>query len=746
MKKEELSGDFSVDSILEEALLKKKEASAQDIPPMPSTPAPTKEESVPEEEEDVKIYTPSTPAPRAENKEDTRVIPEIVKPQRAAAAVKVAAESELDGQMSLEAFTLAEEEKTAEEEESVISLEERLRQVRQAKVADFNFQREAEYGGFKLAGDEEENEPSEQPELPEPEEIIEDFSDYSEAEAVRSELSYRRRTGWISLTLMAAFEAILLWMTVSRALTGALPMDAGVYITLNAIFLAAMMLLGYRTVSKGISALLRLRADNDSVPAIASVVVLIQTVTMYFRIPENSAELGPMMAAAAGLGLLGASFGRQLRVLRIADNFQFVSRQQTHYTACRIDDPKTATEVGRSAVPIGVPDVAYFRKTGFLSEYLESSYEEDVSDRVMGVFVPCFTGISLLAALIFGISGHGWGNVPDLLACLLCMSMPVSVIPALQWPLRRASASLLKHGAMLTGWTAVEKFGRMQTLVVDSEILFPSNSVLLHGIKTFSGTRIDEAIMDAAALSIRAGGSLAHVFRRIIENKTDILLPVDTLVYEQDMGLSGWVGGRRVLLGNRRLMINHGIDVPSGDYERRYAVNDRELVYLSVGGELSAMFVISYVADRKIAEQLKVLIRRHITLLVRSRDPYVTDQMICRVYDVDSYYIEILSATAGRTYDQLTEDVQERDPAQLACDGGLEGMAAASAACSRLRLGGIGVTLLQAALGGIGFLIAAVMAFFSGSAVLTALSLLSLGYGAISLLLTWLLPVVWRKT
>ena len=86
--------------------------------------------------------------------------------------------------------------------------------------------------------------------------------------------------------------------------------------------------------------------------------------------------------------------------------------------------------------------------------------------------------------------------------------------------------------------------------------------MLLHGIKTFAGARIDEAILDAAAVSIAAGGPLSSVFRRIIQNRTDILKEVDTLVYEQDMGMSGWVGGRRVLIGNRRLLENHGVDVP----------------------------------------------------------------------------------------------------------------------------------------------------------------------------------------
>lgn len=128
----------------------------------------------------------------------------------------------------------------------------------------------------------------------------------------------------------------------------------------------------------------------------------------------------------------------------------------------------------------------------------------------------------------------------------------------------------------------------------------------------------------------------------MIENKTDMLPPVDTLVYEQDMGLSGWVGGRRVLVGNRRLLENHGVDVPSRDYENRYAKDGRQLVYLSTAGELSAMFVVSYIADEGIAQSLHSMEKAGLTLLVRTCDPNVTESLICGTFDMDSYYVEVM--------------------------------------------------------------------------------------------------------
>ena len=92
-----------------------------------------------------------------------------------------------------------------------------------------------------------------------------------------------------------------------------------------------------------------------------------------------------------------------------------------------------------------------------------------------------------------------------------------------------------------------------------------------HGIKTFGQRRIDEAILDAASVVCSCETTLADIFLQVIEGKQDILKPVDSVVYEDGMGLSAWVDSKRVLIGNRELMLNHGVDIPSKDYEERYA-------------------------------------------------------------------------------------------------------------------------------------------------------------------------------
>jgi Cu+-exporting ATPase len=395
---------------------------------------------------------------------------------------------------------------------------------------------------------------------------------------------------------------------------------------------------------------------------------------------------------------------------------------------------------------MGDPEVAYFSRTGFLSKFLEHSYEEDLSDRIMRVYTPCVVAGALLTAVVYGLlsGGTAWLAAVTIFCSVLCVASPVAAVTAVNLPLLRACRKILRRGGMLANWPAAEEFGDLHALAVDALEVFPSESVMLHGIKTFSGTRIDEAILDAASICIRAGGPLSSVFRRIIENKLDILQEVDTLVYEQEMGLSGWVNGRRVLVGTRRLLENHGVDVPSRDYEKRYTkAGERQLVYLSIAGDLSAMFVISYVADEGIAQALQGLTKRGLTLLVRTCDPNITEELICSVYGVDGYYVEVLGASAGRSYEKLVRRSSDEEEAGLASNGRLEGMAVALSHCSRLRTGGILSVVIQVIGGILGFALSVFIAFYTKQAFPP---LYAIAYLAGWALLTWIVPILFRKT
>ncbi len=690
----------------------------------------------PEEEKspvsDMEAATVIMPAVRPPMGDATRVV-ELPKPaEPIQQSIPVAEETEeeatqLPDQMSLEELVRVEDVEDALPQDDEDPAE-RLQRARQEKIKD-----------FVLGGDEEEeNEPEEEvvDAVEEPE--LEDFTGYETTDAVRLEMQYRRRASVIGMVLTGCLELLLALVTLFTVdTTGQSSITAVGFLTVNVFALILMAVLNYAALSRGLTGLFMLKANNDTAPAV-TLAVAIGGLLVHFINVEMPL---PMFAPLAGLLMLFNAVGQYVKIARIWDNFAFVSYPGEKYAAGLVEDEKAAVEIGRTVMTEGAPDVVYFRRAAFLSSYLTNAYEEDSGDRYAVFGAPMTMGVSLLLSLALLAGGliDGFWTWLSTLAFMLCLSS-FSLLLAMQLPMRRACRRMLSRGGFLVGWNAVDTFGAPDALVVDVADMYPDESMLLHGIKTFSGAHIDAAILDAASLSIRAGGPLSMIFRRIIENKENLLREVDSLAYEQGMGLSGWVDGRRVLVGNRRLLQNHDVDVPSLDYEARYAKDGRRLVYLSTSGVLSAMFVVSYLADEAIGDALHDLCRSRVGLLVRTNDSNITQEDLCRDFDLDAYYVDLLPAVAGRMYDRLVAEETAEIPALMASNGHILGSSMVLTACRSLRAKSRLLVVLQSLLALVGLGLCVPWALTSiGSYFLPAFGFV-LGAG----LLSWLLPLFKR--
>ena len=660
---------------------------------------------VQEEDADMKVIPSSKDEPSEEKRavqkkkeEDTRRIPsfrpapEEVTPKTVAVSMRTRVlsvappptaslsdtqelDGHLDGQMVMENFLEEPMDEEAVEEELLRRRREKIKEFRIIEGGKAPESEVKEKPRFKLIGEEEESDAGEV--LPEeedpPEDLLEDFNEYAEADAIRSELAYRRRIGGMGVIATVVIEAILLVLTVlyhSGVLSVLMP---AVLVALHTALLIGLLCVNYRMVGNGIKRLLTLRADADTPPAVCGLLGLMYTATMFAQTAQIMDGRAYFLSAAAGLSLFAGALGRQVQVIRIQRNFGFVGNEkQKKYAATMIEDRKVADALGYPEGENGMPRVIYYRRVPFLSQFLDTSYAYDPADRVMRWFAPLVLGVSLLCAVGFGLLfPERWDRSWLLFVTAVLMAMPSWSMFAVQRAMARSCRKTLRKGAMIGGFAAAEQFGdHTKAVILEAAELFPKDQVKLHGIKTFSGTRIDEAITDAAAVMIAAKGPLSPIFHRLIENRTDILREVDSLAYEQDMGLSGWVGGRRVLIGNRRLLENHGVDVPTKEYEDRYVRDDRCVVYLSTGGELSAMFVVSYLANDAVKKQLRALEREHIRIVVRTCDPNITDALMCEVMELPVRSAEVLSAGEGRVYESLLADTQAQRAEAVLASGG----------------------------------------------------------------------------
>lgn len=415
------------------------------------------------------------------------------------------------------------------------------------------------------------------------------------------------------------------------------------------------------TIGGGLLALLRFRATTDTLPMLALLGTLAQGICYIIR-PEyfsvDKADFGTNLYLFFPVALFVLIFnliGKMLVILRIQNNFKLVSSEKRKQAAVFLKDRTLLREISKG-LSMEEYTIAYPESTRFLANFLDNSYSEDHAENTSRILAPvCLLAGIVLAALSY-LFNKNVAEAVSTFTVIMCISAPLTSTIAANLPLYRMSARLIPAGAMVSGYSAVDAFSRTEAVVLDAKDLFRPADVVLHGIKPFDQGKIDSVILDAASVVCNSGGMLTEVFNGIIGSNRSMLRPVENLTYEDAMGLSAWVDGKRVLIGNRELMVNHGIEVPSNDYEMRFVKDSKNIIYLSNSGQLSAMFVISYGSNAATRAQLDQLASHGMYLIVNTSDPNITPEKIHAAYDFPLELIKLMPAKHHPAYEELTAE------------------------------------------------------------------------------------------
>ncbi|HIS50975.1 MAG TPA: hypothetical protein IAA80_10805 [Candidatus Gallacutalibacter pullistercoris] len=581
--------------------------------------------------------------------------------------------------------------------------------------------------GFVLNGEEPENDPHE--EVEEVPEELEDFNSLSDAPSVSHDLRSNMRelllrvlvtglcTGLLGLFgLLGEFQPLFL-QQVSGEIT------AGAYIALNLIFLLLSVGFCYQMIWNGLKALLRFRANSDSGVALAAAAAVLQSIYACFvsdSVMSGSLHLYSVLASGA---LLLNSVGKLMMIRRIWLNFRFVSSRETKYAVQLYDDYNTSLKLAKGCVADS-PVIAYQQKAGFLTRFLQLSYESDPLENNSQMLAPLGFAASLVMCIVSLVLTRDVAQALSAFTACACICVPFTGLLGGNVLLHRLAALGKKCGAMVVGYPAVERFSNANAVMVDARELFPRGTILLNGIKTFGNQRIDEAIMDATALMCAAGGPLVSVFDQIVKTRREVLPRVDKPVYEDGRGITGWVSGHRVLIGNRDLLAAHQINPPSHDYEEKYTVGGKKAAYLAIGGQLVAMFILSYHPDSHRARELQRMEANGISLIVRTCDPNISSAFLANSFGLDPHSVRILPDILGEEFLRVSEEVSPKAAALLATRGRAASMIRMLSACVRTHSNLTMAAVMQTLAVIIGFVLVAFLVCTTGQHQLTTLTLI----------------------
>lgn len=557
---------------------------------------------------------------------------------------------------------------------------------------------------------------------------VEDYTGEEDEKSILYELNHNIRKLFMRSLLSGIIAAVVVVLTIvtrifPSAICSAVPFAPAAYAILLFILMAASLVLNRVAMLSGLSPLVHIKGNSDTAVAVAGAAGMVQIIVSFFCLGDlngfhvNYYTVIPMLAFFAN------NVGKLYMVLRVKDNFKFVSSKGQKYASKIYNNESVAMQM-MSGTAADRPIIAYQHKTEFPSNFLKISYAPDPSEDLASKLAPITTIASIIIAVMYGVVKLSFADALNAFALITAVSVPVATLLSVNAPVRKLCKTLLSYGSMLSGYPSVKQFCDSTAIMIDANELFPAESISLEGIKTFEDYSIDESLLCGIAILKEAQNPIANAFDSVVAETEETLPEVESVLYEDEIGLVGWIKSERILVGSRTLMEKYSVEVPNMEYEEKYTSQGRQVTYLSRAGRLVAMFVTRYTPDAQLKAEMQRAETNGISFLIRTTDYNVTNDLVAKLYDLFYRSIKVLPTGLGNVLKEAEDTVEETSRSYLITNGKAASLARAVTGCVKIKHNISLSIIIQLIAVIFGLLVASTLSLYAGVQVMGSLEVL----------------------
>ena len=447
--------------------------------------------------------------------------------------------------------------------------------------------------------------------------------EYSQTKDSRRVIRYLNTQKKKSLNKIVGLGVVLgltVFVSIFSASATTIAGDRILTIFSNFVLLCAGLVVANQSIVGSFEMLRRKKININTMISISAIICFFQSLLMliFYFADKNTVSV---FSGAGLVLLLTGEINNYIVHSRTVDAMEMCTgdNKDKLYSIEGISDDKDAVELAKN-VKNTSPRIRFSCKTKFPAHLIELCMSETSADKMTRFLLPLTALLALINLAIAWAVKRDFATGFAAFSITFAMCVPAYAPLLYELPLSRANKKFNKEGGMISCQDAVKN------------------------------VRLDDAMLYAAAMVIRSGGPLMGVFDQVVVNRRDLLPAVKSFSYEEKQGISGWIFGQKVVLGNRLMMVNHNIQIPETVDEDKYLIAGHEVLYLGIAHKLAAMMVVDYAPNEQIRPYLLKLRDSGVSILVRNCDPNVNEAMISSCFDMRLNNIKILNSSSGRIF------------------------------------------------------------------------------------------------
>jgi Cu+-exporting ATPase len=280
-------------------------------------------------------------------------------------------------------------------------------------------------------------------------------------------------------------------------------------------------------------------------------------------------------------------------------------------------------------------------------------------DKVTGVFVP----VVILIALITFVIWYFFGPHPALTYALLnfvsvlIIACPCALGLATPTSIMVGMGKAAENGILIRSGEALETAHKIQAVILDKTGTLTRGEPRLTDVIAAEGFSEDELLRLAASAERASEHPLGEAIVQGAQDRGLELAEPEAFEAIPGHGIKATLDGRKVLLGNLRLMEREGVDVGSlKEQAVRLSDEGKTPMYMAIDGKPAGLIAVADTLKEGSKEAVAALHRLGLEVIMITGDNRRTAEAIAKQVNIDRVLAEVLPQDKAREVKRLQDE------------------------------------------------------------------------------------------
>ena len=463
------------------------------------------------------------------------------------------------------------------------------------------------------------------------------------------------RSLWKKFLVAAIFTIPLLYIAMGHMLKFPLPelimpeMYPINFGFIQFILVIPVIATGYRFYTVGFSRLVRREPNMDSLIAIGTGAAFLYGIYAIIQIINGNAEYAR--------DLYFESVGVIIALITLGKYLEVVTKGKTSEAIKTLMGlaPKTATVIqdGKERI-IPIDDVVLARIIKLVEDAQSSKAPiAKMADIIAGYFVPVVIVIAFLAGIAWFISGMSVIFSLTIMIAILVIACPCALGLATPTAIMVGTGKGAEYGVLIKSGEALETTHKIRTIVFDKTGTITEGKPEVTDIITING--VDEVYLLQLSASAEKGSEhpLGDAIVNMAQEKNLELLKGENFEAIPGYGIEVMIQGKKMLLGNKKLMDDRKIEITLQSESDRLAGEGKTPMYVAMDHQLTGIIAVADVLKPSSKRAVEILHSMGIEVVMITGDNRRTAEAIARQAGIDRVLAEVLPQDKAREVKKL---------------------------------------------------------------------------------------------